>query len=58
MIKLSCPLIGEEEEKAVVAVLRSRNLVQGKLVQEFEEQFADFIGAKYTIAVSLSLIHI
>ena len=52
MIRLSCPLIGEEEEKAVVDVLRSRNLVQGKLVQEFEEQFADFIGAKYTIAVS------
>jgi len=52
MIKLSCPLIGEEEEKAVVAVLRSRNLAQGKLVQEFEEQFADFIGARYTVAVS------
>lgn len=44
--------IGEEEIKAVEGVLRSGWLTQGTKVQEFEEKFAEYVGAKYAIAVN------
>jgi dTDP-4-amino-4,6-dideoxygalactose transaminase len=43
---------GEAEEQAVLDVLRRRWLTMGKVTQEFEEKFAQFVGAKYAFAVS------
>jgi perosamine synthetase len=51
-IPIARPYIGKEEEEAVVQVLRSGWLSQGPRVAEFEKQFAQFVGAKYAIAVS------
>ena len=52
MIAISKPLLGPDEEEAVVNVLRSGNLIQGKKVEEFEKNFADYIGVKYAIAIN------
>jgi perosamine synthetase len=46
------PVIENDEIEAVTAVLKSGNLVQGEIVREFEEAFADFIGTEYAIAVN------
>lgn len=43
---------GEEEEQAVQGVIRSRWLSMGEETQNFEKEFADFIGAKHAIAVT------
>lgn len=52
MIPISCPLIGEEEKQAVLAVLDSGMLSQGAIVQAFEEAFAEYCGVKYAVATS------
>lgn len=43
---------GEEEITAVTDVLRSRWLSMGAVTQQFEKEFAAFIGAKHTLAVT------
>lgn len=43
--------IGREEKDAIGRVIDSGWVVQGKLTQEFEEKFADYIGAKYAVFV-------
>ena len=43
---------GSEEEDAVISVLRSRWLTMGAVTQEFEQHFADMVGAKYAFAVA------
>ena len=43
---------GEAEEQAVLQVLRRRWLTMGQVTQEFEDEFARFVGAKYAFAVS------
>lgn len=54
--KLSVPFhraaIGDEEVAAVSEVLRSGWLTMGPRTQEFERQFAHYIGAPHAIAVS------
>jgi dTDP-4-amino-4,6-dideoxygalactose transaminase len=52
MISIAKPLIGEEEKAAVLEVLSSGQLAQGKRVREFEERFAEWVGARYAVAVS------
>ncbi len=52
MIPLSKPILGREEERAVLEVLRSGKLSQGQKVEEFEKKFAKFIGSKYAVATS------
>ena len=37
---------------AVVSTLKSDYLTQGPKVKEFESKFADYVGAKYSIAVN------
>src|SRR3990167_8800751 len=49
-IPFAKPYLGIEEEMAVLEVLRSGNLAIGKKVKEFEEKFAEYVGAKYAIA--------
>lgn len=52
MIPIARPVLGQEEVDAVVDVLRSGNLAQGRLVEQFERQFAEMLGVKHAIAVS------
>lgn len=44
--------IDEEDIQAVVEVLRSDYLTTGPKVAEFEKTLADYVGAKYAVAVS------
>jgi dTDP-4-amino-4,6-dideoxygalactose transaminase len=43
---------GIEEEEAVLQVIRSRWLSMGDVTKGFEQEFAAFTGAKYTLAVT------
>lgn len=43
---------GQEEEAAVLRVLRSKWLTMGAITQEFEAQFSSMVGVKHAIAVS------
>lgn len=52
MIPIAKPILGKEEEKAVLDVLHSGNLAQGKKVEEFEKDFAKYCGVKHAIATS------
>lgn len=52
MIRLAKPWIGEDEQRAVAAVLESGQLVQGQLVERFELAVAAFVGRKHAVAVS------
>ncbi len=52
MIPLARPVLGEQEERAVVEVLRSRHLSLGPRVPAFEAAFASRVGAGYASAVS------
>lgn len=52
MIHLSKIVVGKEEIKAVVDVLKSGQLAQGEKVKELEEKFAGRCGTKYAIAVN------
>ena len=44
--------ITQEDIKAVVEVLKSDYLTQGPKIQEFEKEFAKYVGSKYAVAVS------
>jgi UDP-4-amino-4,6-dideoxy-N-acetyl-beta-L-altrosamine transaminase len=44
--------ISEEDIQAVVEVLQSDYLTQGPKIKAFEDGFADYVGAKYAVAVS------
>ena len=52
MIRIAQPIIGPEEEEAVLAALRSGHLAQGPLVAQFEEAFASYLGVRHAVAVS------
>jgi perosamine synthetase len=52
IINISKPIIGKEEIKAVVNVLKSGMIAQGEKVAEFERNFAQFCGTRYAVAVS------
>ncbi len=44
--------ITSEDIDAVVAALKSDYLTQGPLIAKFEEKFADYVDAKYAVAVA------
>jgi dTDP-4-amino-4,6-dideoxygalactose transaminase len=46
------PSIGPEEFEAVARVLESGWLTTGPLAQQFEREFADYIGCRYAVAVN------
>ena len=51
-VPIAKPIIGEEEIENVVEVLKSGMIAQGPKVDEFEQKFAEWVGAKYGIAVN------
>lgn len=52
MIRIAQLIIGPDEEAAVLRALRSGQLAQGKLVAEFEEAAASYLGVRHAVAVS------
>src|SRR5512145_1558725 len=54
MIEVFDPIIGEEEIEAVVAALKRGEISGsfGQSIPQFEQQFANYCGCKYGIAVS------
>lgn len=59
-VPIAKPIIGEEEIENVVEVLKSGMIAQGPKVMEFEEKFANWIGAKDGIATNsgTSALHV
>ena len=51
-VPIAKPIIGDEEIENVVEVLKSGMIAQGPKVEEFEEKFAEWVGAEYGIAVN------
>lgn len=51
-IPIAKPQLGEEEKAAVIAVLDSGMLAQGKRVAEFEARFAELCGVEHAVAVA------
>ena len=51
-IPLTKVTIGEEEERAVIEVLRSGWLVQGARVAAFEQRVAEYCGARHAVATT------
>lgn len=51
MIEYFKPSFGKEEEQAALRVIRSGHLTQGKEVELFEQEFAEYIKAPYVVAV-------
>ncbi|MCP2045734.1 DegT/DnrJ/EryC1/StrS aminotransferase family protein [Pontibacter sp. HSC-36F09] len=52
MIPIAKPFITEEEAQAAYDTILTGWITQGPRVQEFEEKFAAYTGAKYAVAVS------
>lgn len=52
MILYGKQYVDEEDIKEVIEVLKSDFLTTGPKVKEFEENFSDYVGAKYAVAVS------
>ncbi len=51
-IPIARPLIDDYDVEAVVRVLRSGMLAHGPEVERFEEEFADYVGVEYAVAVA------
>ena len=51
-IPISKPYFNKNEEKALSDVIKSGWVMQGPMVSEFEEKFAQYVGTKYAVAVS------
>jgi dTDP-4-amino-4,6-dideoxygalactose transaminase len=51
-IPLSDIDIGDEEIKSVTNVLKSKWLTMGPVTEQFEKEFADYLGVKYSFGVS------
>lgn len=52
MINIAQPVIEQEEIDAVVQVMKSGSIAHGKVVEQFEDEFAKYIGTKYAVAVN------
>lgn len=44
--------LGEEEKTAIMSVLNNGRISEGAKVREFEKNFADYVGTKYSIVLS------
>jgi len=52
VIPISRPALGEMEEKLVLEVLHSGHLVQGPMVERFEEAIREVVGTRHVVAVN------
>jgi dTDP-4-amino-4,6-dideoxygalactose transaminase len=52
LISIAKPLIGIEEQEAILEVIASGQLVQGLKVREFEARFAESCGVEHAVATS------
>src|SRR5215510_6926419 len=52
MIPIAKPYLTEDEAQAAYDTILTGWITQGPKVQEFEEKFAAYTGAKYAVAVS------
>jgi dTDP-4-amino-4,6-dideoxygalactose transaminase len=52
MIPIAKPDIGDEEKEAVIQVLSSGMIAEGKRVAEFERTFAEYIEVEHCVAVN------
>ncbi|MDR3071265.1 MAG: DegT/DnrJ/EryC1/StrS family aminotransferase [Endomicrobium sp.] len=50
MINIVCPIIEKKERQLIKEVLDSKILASGKYVEQFEQSFAKYSGAKFGIA--------
>ena len=46
------PYVGEEEKRAIGRVIDSGDLTDSALVEQFEEEFAKYVGSTFAVAVS------
>lgn len=51
-LPFALPFVDEQEEQAVVEVLRSGWLTTGPKVRQFEQAFCDYTGAQHAVAVN------
>lgn len=51
-IQVASPQVGEEEISAVSETLLSGQYISGRRVEEFEKEFAKYIGVNYAVGVS------
>lgn len=51
-IPIAVPYLGREEEEAAAAAVQSGWVSQGPKVREFEECFADYVGARFAVATT------
>ncbi|MFC1922163.1 DegT/DnrJ/EryC1/StrS family aminotransferase [Chloroflexota bacterium] len=60
MIPIARPIMGKDEQNAVLEVLASGQLAQGPKVREFEASFAELCGVKHAIATTsgTSALHV
>ncbi|MEK7450500.1 MAG: DegT/DnrJ/EryC1/StrS family aminotransferase, partial [Patescibacteria group bacterium] len=52
MISFSKTVIGEEEIESVIKVLKSGWLTMGEETLAFEEEFANYVGAKFAVSLN------
>src|SRR6266704_2564323 len=52
MIPIAKPILGEEEAAAAREAILSGWVTQGPEVAAFEQEFAEYVGARYACAVS------
>jgi len=52
MIPIARPIISDLEKQLVMEVLDSGVIASGKYVEQFEEKFAEYLGANYAVATS------
>ena len=52
IISIAKPSIDKEEIQNVTKVLTSGQLAQGKIVEDFERKFAEYVGVKYAVATN------
>ena len=52
MIPIAKPIVGLEEQKAVMEVLSNGQLASGDYVKKFEDTFRAFLGCKYAVCTS------
>ena len=51
-IPFALPLVGDDEIKEVIDTIESGWLTTGPKAKQFELEFAEFVGAKYALAVN------